>query len=373
MKVKFLDLKTTYLELKSEINEAIKEVLNSGWYILGKNVETFEREFAEYCGVKYCIGVGCGLDALELILKAYKIGTGNEVIVPSNTYIATILAITNVGATPVFVEPDEETYNIDFSKIEEKITKRTRAIIAVHLYGQTADITKIRAICKKYNLPLIEDAAQAHGAEHFGQKAGSLGDAAGFSFYPGKNLGAFGDGGAVTTNNKAIAEYIRIARNYGSKRKYYNLIKGVNSRLDEIQAAILRIKLKYLDKWNKRRNKVAQFYIENLKTNSQHIILPKILVGNKHVWHLFVIRTRERRRLINFLNKHDIGWFIHYPVPPYNQMAYKEMDYLNNEFPLTNKLSNEILSLPMSPHLKKEELEYICGGINSLLKKSTRF
>jgi len=369
MEVKFLDLEAAYLELKSEIDKAVKKVLKSGWYILGENVEAFEEEFANYCGVKYCIGVGCGLDALELILRAYNIGVGDEVIVPSNTYIATVLAVSNVGATPVFVEPDEETYNIDPEKIEEKITKKTKAIIAVHLYGQCADIIKIKSTCKKYDLILIEDAAQAHGAEHFGKKAGSLGDAAGFSFYPGKNLGALGDGGAVTTNDKTIAEYVRIARNYGSEKKYYNSIKGVNSRLDEIQAAVLRVKLKYLDEWNKRRNKFAHLYIKNLSKNFQHISLPKILSGNRHVWHLFVIRIKEREKLINYLNKKSIGWLIHYPVSPYNQVAYKEMNHLNKEFSLTNRSVNEILSLPMGPHLKEEELKYVCRTMNIFIER----
>ncbi|MCD6093773.1 MAG: DegT/DnrJ/EryC1/StrS family aminotransferase [Candidatus Omnitrophica bacterium] len=368
MKVKFLDLSAAYSELKTEIDDVVRKVLENGWYILGENVEQFEREFAEYCGSKYCVSVGSGLSALELILKAYQIGPGDEVIVPANTYIATVLAVSNVGATPVFVEPEEKTYNIDSSKIEEKVTKNTKAIIAVHLYGQTANVRKIKTICEKYNLRLIEDAAQAHGAEHFGKKAGSLGDSAAFSFYPGKNLGAFGDGGAVTTNDDSVAEYIRIARNYGSEKKYYNSVKGVNSRLDEIQAAILRVKLKYLDQWNAQRNKIAQYYIEHMNSNHKgDFILPQCSEGNKHVWHLFVIRTIKREKLIDYLNSHSIGWLIHYPIPPYLQVAYKEINHLSEQFPLTNRLSNEIVSLPMGPHLTQQEVEYVCCVMNNFI------
>jgi dTDP-4-amino-4,6-dideoxygalactose transaminase len=369
LKVPFLDLKATYVELKEEIDNAIKEVLNSGWYIIGENVNKFEKEFAKYCNVKYCISVGNGLDALELILKAYNIGVGDEVIVPTNTYIATVLAVNNVGATPVFVEPDIRTYNIDPLKIESAITKKTKAVIAVHLYGQTADIENIKPICERYKIKLIEDAAQAHGAEHYGKKAGSLGDAAGFSFYPGKNLGAFGDGGAVTTNDKDVADYIRVARNYGSEKKYYNSVKGVNSRLDEIQAAILRVKLKYLDEWNSRRNKIAQFYLENLNPEKkENFVTPICLKENKHIWHIFVIRTTMREKLIKHLNENSVGWLIHYPIPPYNQVAYKEMNYLKNRFDLTNKMCDEILSLPIGPHLSLKEAEYVCETVNNFLK-----
>ncbi len=362
MKVPFLDLKSTYLELKAEIDKALGEVLKKGRYILGENVSKFEEEFAEFCGTKYCIGVGSGLSALELILKAYRIGDGDEVIVPANTYIATVLAVSNVGAKPVFVEPNETSYNINSRLIKEAITDKTKAVIAVHLYGQTADIKEIKTICQKHKIKLIEDSAQAHGAKYFNKKAGSLGDASGFSFYPGKNLGAFGDGGAVTTDDSSVAEYIKIARNYGSDKKYYNSIKGENSRLDEIQAAVLRIKLKNLDKWNQKRQNNAKFYLDNIK--NKIIILPKIKDGNKHIWHLFVIRTKNRKELIKYLDKYSIGWLIHYPIPPYKQKAYQEFNTISDKFPLTNSLSDEILSLPMGPHLSEDHLNYIVKIIN---------
>lgn len=368
MQVKFLDLGAAYLELKSEIEEAVSKALERGQYILGENVSLFEAEFAKYCSAKYCVGVGNGLDALELILRAYGIGPDDEVIVPANTYIATALAVSNVGAKPVFVEPDEKTFNIDPDRIEAAITKRTKAIIPVHLYGQTANIYAIKPICERRGLKLIEDAAQAHGAEHYGKKAGSLGDAAGFSFYPGKNLGACGDGGAVTTDNEKVVEYIRIARNYGSEKKYYNSLKGVNSRLDEVQAAILRVKLKYLDKWNARRQKIARYYLENINPlKKDSVILPACNKENKHVWHLFVIRTRERERLIAHLKKNGIDSLIHYPVPPYSQVAYKEINHLGKDLTLTNKLSDEILSLPMEPHLSLEQAEYVCKVLNDFI------
>jgi len=371
MNVEFLELKSTYFELKSEIDRAVVGVLESGRYILGENVESFEKEFARYCGSKYCVSVGSGLSALELILKAYGIGPGDEVIVPSNTYIATVLAVSNAGATPVFVEPDKNTYNIDPSGIESNITKNTKALIAVHLYGQTADIEKIKPICKSHGLKLIEDAAQAHGAEHRAVKAGSLGDAAGFSFYPSKNLGAFGDGGAVTTGDESVAGFIRLAANYGSDKKYYNPIKGVNSRLDEVQAAVLRVKLKYLDKWNAQRAELARYYMEHLNPrNNKDFIKPHCGSGNKHVWHLFVVRTSKRRELIAHLDKHSIGYLIHYPVPPYQQGAYKELSHLNERFCLTSKLSDQILSLPMGIHLTEEHLDYTCRVINDFIENA---
>jgi dTDP-4-amino-4,6-dideoxygalactose transaminase len=369
MKVDFLDLSTSYLEIKKEIEDAVRKVLESGWYILGENVELFEKEFASYCGSKYCVSLGSGLSALELTLKAYQIGTEDEVIVPANTYIATVLAVSNAGAIPVFVEPDEKTYNINPNRIEAAVTEKTKAVIAVHLYGQTADIKRIKSICERYNLKLIEDAAQAHGAEHWGKKAGSLGDAAGFSFYPSKNLGAHGDGGAVTTNDRSVAEYIRVVRNYGSEKKYYNTIKGVNSRLDEIQASILRIKLRYLDQWNAKRNEIAHYYTEHLNPDkSKNFIVPECLQGNKHIWHLFVVRTAKREKLISYLNKHNIGHLIHYPIPPYQQDAYKEYRYLSKNFPLTNKLSDEVLSLPMGTHLTQQQVEYVCDILKDFIQ-----
>ncbi|MBL7217731.1 MAG: DegT/DnrJ/EryC1/StrS family aminotransferase [Desulfobacteraceae bacterium] len=364
MKIPFLDLKKTYLELKEEIDNAVEGVLKGGWYILGENVRRFEEEFAAYCGCRYCVGVGSGMGALELLLKAYGVGPGSEVIVPANTYIATALAVSNMGAKPVLVEPDEKTCNIDPSKIEEVITSKTSAVLAVHLYGQPADMNKIRVICQTHGLKLFEDAAQAHGATHFGIKAGGLGDAAGFSFYPGKNLGAFGDAGAVITDDPEVAEYIRMARDYGSEKKYYNRIKGVNSRLDEIQAAVLRVKLRHLDEWNRRRSAVAQIYFDKLEDWDEELVLPHIGEGNTHVWHLFTVRSTRRDKLSAYLEKRGIGTLIHYPVPLYSQTAYKEMNDLKENYPISNSISEQILSLPIGPHLSKEALEYVCTVVN---------
>jgi len=370
LEIQITDVGSTYNDLKKEIDKAILGVLNGGRYILGENVKKFEDEFADYCGVRYCVGVGNGLNALELILKAYGIGNGDEVIVPANTYIATVLAVSNVGATPVFVEPEEITFNIDPQKIEKALTKKTKAVLAVHLYGQCADIKKIKKICKKYNLKLIEDAAQSHGSMHFGYKAGSLGDAAGFSFYPTKNLGAYGDGGAITTNDRKISDYVRMTRDYGSDKKYFNLIKGVNSRLDEVQAAILRVKLRHLEKWNANRQKVAKYYFSKMNIqNKDGFELPKIQKGNNHVWHLFVIRTKKRQLLMDFLKENGIQYLIHYPIPPYSQVAYKEFNKLASHFPITNKLSDEILSLPIGPHMKEKEMKYVCQKINQFIGK----
>ena len=368
MHVPFLDLKQTYLEIEEEIDAAVKGVLNGGWYILGENVERFEQEFAAYCGSKYCVGVASGLDALQLLLKAHDIGPGDDVIVPANTYVATILAISNIGANPVLVDPDPLTYNIDPLKIEAALTRRTRAVLAVHLYGQTAAMRRIGTICRKNDIKLFEDAAQAHGASHHGSKAGALGDAAGFSFYPGKNLGAFGDGGAVTTNDNSVAEYVRTARNYGSKKKYYNSIKGINSRLDEIHAAVLRVKLKYLDAWNQRRTLVARRYLEALKPHGGELVLPVVEADNIHAWHLFVVQTRRRDELSTYLHQRKIGTLIHYPVPAYRQAAYNELNHLKDNFPVSNTLSQNILSLPMGPHLTNEQADHVCDAINAFFK-----
>ena len=365
MKVPFLDLKVTYLELADEIDSAIKSVLEGGWYILGENVRCFEEEFAAYCGCKYCVGVGSGMDALELLLKAHGIGTGDEVVVPANTYIASALAVSRVGAIPVLVEPDPRTCNINPLGIGAVISSKTKAVMAVHLYGQTADMTHIRGICQKYGLMLLEDAAQAHGAMHYGVKAGALGDGAGFSFYPGKNLGAFGDGGAVLTDERDVAEYVRMARNYGSEKKYYNAIKGMNSRLDELQAAILRVKLRHLDEWNQRRSEVACLYLDRLETRDEELVLPYIGEGNSHVWHLFTMRSTRRDALRTYLEKEGIGALIHYPVPLYSQAAYGEMNHLRDNFPISNAISEQILSLPMGPHLSIEAAQYVCKAVNS--------
>ena len=357
--VPFLDLKAPYIELKTELDEAYQRVMHSGWYLLGNELSAFEAEFANYCGTQYAMGVANGLQALELILRAYDIGKGDEVIVPSNTYIASWLAITQVGAQVVPVEPDIRTYNIDPTLVEAAITSKTKAIMPVHLYGQTADMEPLLNLAKKYNLKIIEDAAQAHGASYKGKKAGALGDAAGFSFYPGKNLGAFGDGGAITTNDPIIAERIKTLRNYGSKIKYHNEERGTNSRLDEYQAAILRVKLKYLDEWNKRRSLIARFYQEHLQ--QKEIVLPHILENCDSAWHLYVIRHPDREALQAKLSKKGINTLIHYPVPPHKQKAYAEMQHYS--LPISEKIHQEILSLPMGPHLTVQQIHAVVEAL----------
>ena len=364
MRVPFLDLKAAYLELKDELDEAYRRVMDSGWYILGEETEAFEREFADYCGAKHCVGVANGLDALHLILKGYSIGEGCEVIVPSNTYIATWLAVSYAGATPVPVEPNIDTYNIAPELIEAAITERTKAIMPVHLYGQPAEMNRINEIARKYNLKVIEDAAQAHGAKYKNKRAGNLGDAAGFSFYPGKNLGAFGDAGAVTTDDDDLAEQIRMLRNYGSKQKYYNELKGYNSRLDPLQAAFLRVKLKYLDKWNTRRAKVAEYYLENLAEVSE-IILPFVAKEISPAWHLFVARSTKRDELQKHLANAGIGTMIHYPLPPHLSQAYKILNFKTGDFPATEIIADTIFSLPMSPHISTDHLWKVVETLRS--------
>ena len=363
--IPFLDMKSPYLELQDELDEAYKRVMSSGWYILGNEVRHFEQEFSEYCGVEHCVGVGNGLDALHLILLAADIGKGDEVIVPSNTYIATWLAVTHSGATPVPVEPDIHTYNIDPAKIEDAITSKTKAIIAVHLYGQPADMDPINKIAKEHGLLVVEDAAQAHGALYKGRRVGSLGDAAGFSFYPGKNLGALGDGGAITTNNKNIAEKISVLRNYGSRRKYENEVIGFNSRLDEMHAAFLSVKLKYLDLWNDRRRSVAETYLKEFQ-DLKATIPPFVLPDTSSVWHLFVIRTDYRDELKNYLSERGIDTLIHYPIPPHLSQAYAGHDIKNDQLQIAEKLANTVLSIPMGPHLN--EVSYIVEAITQFDK-----
>jgi dTDP-4-amino-4,6-dideoxygalactose transaminase len=361
VKVPFLDLKAGYLELKEELDAAYRRVMESGWYILGAEVEAFEAEFAAYCRARHCIGVANGLDALHLILRGYGIGAGDEVIVPSNTYIATWLAVTHADAKPVPVEPDEQTYNLDPNKIEAAITPRTRAVIAVHLYGQPAEMNRINELAAKYNLKVIEDAAQAHGARYQDRRAGTLGNAAGFSFYPGKNLGAFGDAGAIVTDDDALADKVRVLRNYGSRQKYYNETQGFNSRLDPLQAAFLRVKLKYLDEWNARRARVAQTYLEQL-SDLPDLIPPAVPKDVEPVWHLFVVRLTDRDNLQSFLNKNDIGTLIHYPVPPHRSEAYKN-HFAHCNLPLAENLADSVLSLPISPHLTEELQGAVCSSI----------
>lgn len=367
--IPFLDLKKINKQYEKEIKEAVNRVIDSGWYILGEEVKSFEEEFANYCGTKHCIGVGNGLDALKLIIRGYKeLGTfkeGDEIIVPANTYIATILAVSEENLKPVLVEPELNTYNINPDLIEEKITEKTKAIMVVHLYGQTCEMEKIWNIAKKYNLKIIEDSAQAHGAKYKDKKAGNLGDAGGFSFYPGKNLGALGDGGAVTTNDKNLAEVIKAVRNYGSHKKYENLYKGINSRLDEIQAAVLRVKLKHLEDETSMRRKIADWYIKNINNNLIKLPLDKsidVINYKNHVWHLFVIRTENRDKLQKYLQENGIQTLIHYPVPPHKQKAYKELNYLS--LPITEKIHREVLSLPISPVQTLEDTKYIVEVIN---------
>lgn len=353
MRIPFLDLRASYDELKPMLDAAYQRVMDSGWYILGAEVEAFEHEFAQYCEAKYCIGVGNGLDALHLILRACGIGEGDEVIVPSNTYIATWLAVTYCGTTPIPVEPDERTYNIDPARIEAAITPRTKAIIAVHLYGQPADMDAINAIAKKHDLKVIEDAAQAHGARYKGKRVGTLGDAAGFSFYPGKNLGALGDAGAVTTNDAELAERICMLRNYGSKVKYHNEVKGFNSRLDELQAAFLREKLKILDDWNARRSNIARYYNDHL-AGTDGVSLPFVQEWAEPVWHLYVIRHPARDKLSERLADAGVHTLIHYPIPPHLQQAYAELGYREGDFPVAEAIHREVLSLPMGPQMSAE-------------------
>jgi dTDP-4-amino-4,6-dideoxygalactose transaminase len=363
MNIPFLDLTAPHNDLRDEMRDAFERVLNSGWYVLGAEVNKFEREFAEYCQADHCVGVGNGLDALHLILRAYDIGDGDEVIVPSNTYIATWLAVSYSGAKPIPVEPDCKTYNINPKLIESSITERTKAIIAVHLYGQPADMDEINAIAKKYNLKVIEDAAQAHGAKYKGRSVGSLSDAAGFSFYPGKNLGAIGDGGAVTTNNASLADRIRMLSNYGSKIKYHNEVKGYNSRLDELQAAFLRAKLPVLDEWNRRRQFIATMYLSQLGVDN--LTLPYVPDWAEPVWHLFVVRCHQRDTLQKQLSNAGIGTIIHYPIPPHLQPAYSELGYAPGTFPISEAIHREILSLPMGPHLGIECASEVIAAVSS--------
>ncbi|MDA8673850.1 DegT/DnrJ/EryC1/StrS family aminotransferase [Gammaproteobacteria bacterium] len=364
MSVKFLDLKSTNLRLRDEYSKALDRVLNSGWLVLGEETEAFESEFSAYCGSDYCIGVGNGLDALHLILRAYGIGEGDEVIVPSHTYIATWLAVSYAGAKPVPVESHEQTYNINLDLIEAAINQNTKAIIAVHLYGQCADMDPIMAIAEKHGLKVIEDAAQAHGADYKGRKAGSLGHAAGLSFYPGKNLGALGDGGAITTNDGRLAEKVRVLRNYGSEKKYHNSVKGYNSRLDEIQAAFLRVKLPHLDEDIARRAEIAEIYNKELNGIS-NLTLPDVPEWCSPAWHLFVVRSSNRQLLQRHLKSKGVESMIHYPIPPHLQPAYSEYRFMGNEFFITDVISREVLSLPMGPHLNPEQCDIVIRAIKS--------
>lgn len=363
MRVPFLDLRAINSELKSEIVEAASRVLSSGTYILGDEVEFFEAEWSSYCESNYAIGVGNGLDALELALRAVGLGPGDEVIVPSHTFIATWLAVTRCGAVPVPVEPGPESYNLDPSGVAAAITKRTRAIVVVHLYGLAADIEAVSELADKHGIRVVEDAAQAHGAAANGRRIGAHSDAVSWSFYPGKNLGALGDAGAVTTDSKSIAAQVRLLRNYGSENKNVHRVLGVNSRLDPIQAAILRVKLRSLDKQNFRRQEIAQKYLDGLGEHPD-LILPKVQGNNTPVWHLFVIRTKRRAEIATRLDELGIGTGIHYPIPPHQQKAFA--NFLPLHLPIAEAYSREVLSLPMGPHLEDEQLDYVIDALNQI-------
>lgn len=355
--IPFLDLKAPYLELKLELDEAIERVIGSGWFIGGPVVDEFEKDYAAYCCATHAIGVANGLDALNLALRAMDVGPGDEVIVPSNTYIATWLAVSQCGAIPVAVEPNSRTYNIDPDRIESVITSRTKVILPVHLYGQPADMDPILAIAKKHGLRVLEDGAQAHGARYKGQRLGAHGDAVAWSFYPGKNLGAMGDGGAVTTNDPLLADRIRVLRNYGSRVKYVNEVKGYNSRLDPLQAAILRVKLKYLDDWNARRRSIVTIYQHGLGDSA--LTLPLVPDWADPAWHLYVVRNTNRDRLQKALSVSGVDTLIHYPIPPHLQSAYADRCYQKGAFPIAEHIHSEVLSLPLSPHLTNEQANQV--------------
>ncbi len=362
--IPFLDLKSINAQHRQELIDAVTRVIDSGYYIQGAEVKSFEEEFAKFCGAKYAIGVANGLDALILTLRAWKelgkLKDGDEVLVPANTYIATILAITENRLKPVFVEPDENTHNLSYQRTASAITAKTRAIVVVHLYGRLAPMPELLALAKQHELLLLEDSAQAHGAELQGTRAGNWGHASGFSFYPGKNLGALGDGGAVTTNDQEMANVIRTLGNYGSEKKYENRYKGVNSRLDEIQAAILRVKLRYLRQEIESRRKAAEFYLENIVNDA--VLLPHQALGQQHVWHLFVVRCKEREKFKAYLDSRGVQTLVHYPIPTHRQMAYRE--YANLELPITELLHSQVISLPISPVLDMESISAVAHIVN---------
>ena len=362
MNVPILELKPAYEELRTELDAAYHRVMESGWVLLGRELEAFETEYAASIGVRHCVGVANGLEAMQLVLMALGIKAGDEVIVPSHGYIATWLAVTHVGATPVPCEPNPQTYNLDAGKIAELITPRTKVILPIHLYGQTAEMKAINAVAKEHGLFVLEDAAQSHGARCHGEAAGALGDAAGISFYPSKNLGAMADAGAVTTNDAALAEKLRHLRNYGSKVRYQNEYIGLNSRLSELQAAFLRAKLPKLEEWNGRRRLLARLYVEKL-TGVGDVVLPSVPDWAHPVWHLFVIRTERRDPLQRHLAARGIGTQIHYPVPPHLSRAYASAGWKRGAFPLAEKLAGEVLSLPIGPHTTSHQVEYVCESV----------
>jgi dTDP-4-amino-4,6-dideoxygalactose transaminase len=360
LNVPFLNLKAAGQELEPDLLQAYQRVMRSGIYVMGPELQAFEQEFAAYCGVAHCVGVGNGLDALRLILQARGLEAGSEVIVPANTYIATWLAVSQAGGIPVPVEPDRYD-NLNPDLLEQAITPRTRAIMAVHLYGHPAEMDTINAVAARHGLDVIEDAAQAHGTRYRGHRVGGLGLAAGFSFYPSKNLGAIGDGGAVVTNDPELAERVRMLRNYGSRQRNLHEVQGCNSRLDELQAALLRVKLRVLDEWNQRRQRVAQHYLKNLPQGK--LGLPQVADEVEPVWHQFVVKTAERGKLVDMLERHGIGWLIHYPRPPHLQPAYESLGWRRGSLPVSERLADQVLSLPIGPHLDEVATSKVLAAI----------
>lgn len=362
MKVPFSILERQYKKYQGEYEEKALAILRKGWYILGEETETFEKNFSKYIGTKYSLGIDNGLNALVLAFRALDIKNGDEVIVQSNTFIATVMAITMNGATPIFVEPDKY-YNIDVDKIEEKITSKTKAICVVHLYGQATNMKKVLELCKKYNLKLVEDCAQAHGAEYNGKKVGSFGDIGCFSFYPGKNLGCFGDGGAITTNNEEIYKRIKLLRSYGSEKKYHHVEVGYNARLDELQAGLLSVKLSHLGELNSERENIMERYLAEIK--NPLLILPEINKECTHVWHLFVVRVENREKFEKYLEENGIGTVIHYPIPPHLSKAYEYLGYKSGDFPIAERYAETVISLPIYNGMIKEEIDYVIKKLNN--------
>lgn len=360
--IPYLELRKMHNSIIDEMNNAMQRVVDNSWYIMGNELESFEHEYAAYCGTKYCIGVGNGLDALHIILRAYGIGNGDEVIVPANTFIATALAVSYCGAVPIFADVCEDSYNLDPALLKQKITAKTKAIMAVHLYGRLADIQIIRNIANCYGLKVIEDAAQAHGAIMEGKRAGALGDAAGFSFYPGKNLGALGDAGAITTNDEILYERVKALRNYGSEVKYHHIYKGFNSRMDELQAAFLRVKLKYLDGWTRERRAIADYYLQHI--DNDKIKLPSVS-GEDNVWHVFPVFCERREELQEYLQKQGIITQMHYPIPVHLQGAYQELGYRKGDYPVAERLASTELSLPLWCGMTSEEQKEVVQAINA--------
>ncbi len=367
MKVPFLDVRASYEEIAPELDAATHRVIAGGWYLLGEEIAAFEREYAAYVGARYCVGLGNGLDALHLGLRALGVGAGDEVIVPSNTYIATWLAVSYAGATPVPVEPDPQTYNLDPARLEAAITPRTKAILPVHLYGQPADMDAINAVAARHDLRVLDDAAQVHGARYRGRRVGALADITAWSFYPGKNLGALGDAGAITTDDAELADRVRTLRNYGSRTKYVNEVRGYNSRLDEIQAAALRAKLPHLDEWNARRARIAARYLAEL--DNAGLMLPHVPAWADPAWHVFVVRSYDRDALQRHLTAAEIGTVIHYPIPPHRQEAYRDLALSEGSFPIAEAIHREVISLPIGPQMTEEQVTATIAAVQEFAER----